>query len=100
MIRLLKLSFINNKISNHARQRKEIDLKRIIGCYELSVVPPALFLQDGMPHPCLDKHKVTPLHNWQSCFALAFGNFIWLKYRLNPFSFFSKVINQNFGIST
>ena len=27
-------------------QRKEIDLKHIIGCYELSVVPPALFLQD------------------------------------------------------
>ena len=48
-----------------SRQRKEIDLKRIIGCYELSVVPPALFLQDGMPHPCLDKPKVTPLHNLQ-----------------------------------
>ena len=83
-----------------SRQRKEIDLKRIIGCYELSVVPPALFLQDGMPHPCLDKHKVTPLHNLQSCFALAFGNFVWLKYRLNIFSYFSKVINQNFGISS
>ena len=52
-----------------SRQRKEIHLKRIIGCYKLSVVPPALFLQDGMPHPCLDKHKVTPLHNLQSCFA-------------------------------
>ena len=48
-----------------SHQRKEIDLKRIIGCYELSVVPPALFLQDGMPHPCLDKPKVTPLHNLQ-----------------------------------
>ena len=69
-----------------SRQRKEIDLKRIIGYYELSVFPPALFLQDGMPHPCLDKHKVTPLHNLQSCFALAFGNFFWLKYRLNIFS--------------
>ena len=81
-----------------SHQRKEIDLKCIIGCYELSVVPPALFLQDGMPHPCLDKHKVTPLHNLQSCFALAFGNFVWLIYRLNIFSYFSKVINQNFGI--
>ena len=83
-----------------SRQRKEIDLKRIIGCYELSVVPPALFLQDRMPHPCLDKHKVTPLHNLQSCFTFAFGNFVWLKYRLNLFSYFSKVIFQNFGISS
>ena len=83
-----------------SRQRKEIDLKRIIGCYELSVVPPALFLQDRIPHPCLNKHKVTPLHNFQSCFALAFGNFAWLKFRLNIFSYFSKVINQNFGISS
>ena len=48
-----------------SRQRKEIDLKRIIGCYELSVIPPAFFLQDGTPHPCLDKPKVTPLHNLQ-----------------------------------
>ena len=52
---------------------KEVDLKHIIGCYELSVVPPALFLQERMPHPCLDKHKVSPLHNLQSCFALAVG---------------------------
>ena len=44
-----------------SHQRKEIDLKRIIGCYNSSVVPPELFLQDGMPHPCLDKHKLTPL---------------------------------------
>ena len=78
-----------------SRQRKEIDLKHIIGCYELSLVPPALFLQDGMPHPYLDKHNVL-----QSCFALAFGNFVWLKNRLNVFSYFSKVINQNFGISS
>ena len=68
-----------------SRQRKEIDIKRIIGSYELSFVPPALFLQDGMPHRCLDKHKVTPFHNLQSCFALVFGNFVWLKYRLNIF---------------
>ena len=27
-----------------SRERKEIDLKHIIGCYELSVVPPALFI--------------------------------------------------------
>ena len=81
-------------------QREEIDLKHIIGCYELSIVPPALFLQDGMPHPCLDKHKVTPLHSLQSRFALVFGNFVWLKHRLNIFSYFSKVINQNFGISS
>ena len=78
-----------------SRQRKEIELKRVIGCYELLVVPLTLVLQDGMPHPCLDKHKVTPLHNLQSCFTLAFGNFVWLKYRLNLFSYFSKVINQN-----
>ena len=83
-----------------SRQRKEIDLKRIIGSYELSVVPPALFLQDGMRYLCLDKRKVTPLHNLHSSFALAFGNFVWLKYRLNPFSYFSKVINQNCGISS
>ena len=83
-----------------SRQRKEIDLKHIIGCYKLSVVPLALFLHDGMPNPCLDEHKVTPLHNLQSCYALAFGNFVWLKYRLNIFAYFSKVINQNFGISS
>ena len=46
-----------------SRQRREIDLKHIIGCYKLSVVPPVLFLQDGMPHPCLDKHKT--LRNFQ-----------------------------------
>ena len=81
-----------------SRQRKDIDFKHFIGCYELSVVPSALFLQDGMSHPRLDKHKVTPLHNLQSRFALAFGSFVWLKYSINIFSYFSKVVNQNFGI--
>ena len=71
-----------------SHQRKEIDLKRIIGCYDLSVVPPALSIQDGMPYPCLDKHNVTLLHNLQSCFPLGFGNFVWLKNRLNLFSYF------------
>ena len=42
-----------------SRRRDEIDLRDIIGNYELSVVPQALFLQDGKPHPCLDKYKVT-----------------------------------------
>ena len=42
-----------------SRRRDEIDLQDIIGNYELSVVPQALFLQDGKPHPCLDKSKVT-----------------------------------------
>ena len=79
-----------------SRHRKEIDLKRMIGYYELLVVPPALFLQDGMPHPCLDKPKVTPLHNLQSCFALALGNFVWLKYRLNIFSNFFKSYQSKF----
>ena len=83
-----------------SRQRKEIDLKHIIGCYELPDVPPALFIQDRMPHLCLDKRKETSLHNLKSCFALAFDNFTWSKYRLNTFPYFSKVINQNFGIST
>ena len=42
-----------------SRQREEIDLQDIIGTYKLSVVPPALFLKDRKPHPCLDKSKVT-----------------------------------------
>ena len=67
------------------------------------VVPPALFLQHGMPHSCLDKHKVTPLYILQSCFALAFGNFTWLKYRLNIFSYFSIIfrykVTDNTNIS-
>lgn len=42
-----------------SRQREEIDLKEILGNYELSVVPQSLFLQDGRERPCLDKSKVT-----------------------------------------
>ena len=42
-----------------SHRRDEIDLRDIIGNYELSVVPQALFLQDGKPYPYLDKSKVT-----------------------------------------
>lgn len=41
-----------------SRHREEINLQSIIGNYELSVVPQALFAAGGVPHPCLDKAKV------------------------------------------
>ena len=40
-------------------QREEIDLKFIVGNYELSIIPKAFFASDGLEIPCLNKSKVS-----------------------------------------